>query len=79
VKLARILVHDFADDPHLLQTGAELFDLCAQYAADVEALVVKQDSFDTIVKVAAMAMEARNKSTARLYPFAERSMCGPYQ
>lgn len=68
LKLARILVHDFADDSHLLQTETELFELCSQYAADVQALA-KQDLFDVTLKVAAMAMEARNESASAINNF----------
>lgn len=65
VKLARILVHDFAEDPHLLQTEADLFELCAEQATNVEEILVKDDKhLDDVLKVAAMAMEARNKSAS---------------
>lgn len=60
LKLARILVHDFGDDPHLLQTEADLFELCSQYAADVQALA-NQGLFDVTLKVAALATESRNE------------------
>lgn len=63
VKLARILVHDFAEDPHLLQTEADLFELCAEHATNVEEILVKDNKhLDDVLKVAAMAAEARNKS-----------------
>jgi len=63
LKLAWILVHDFADDSHLLQTQAQLFELCSQYATDLQALA-KQDLFDVTLKVASLAMESRNELIA---------------
>ena len=68
LKLARILVHDFADDSHLLQTQAELFELSSQFATDVEALA-KQDLFDAALKVAALARESGNESASDVKNF----------
>ena len=67
LKCARIIVNDFGDYPEALQASVALLDVSTRYEVNMMMRFVKENIFDTILEVASLNMESRNKLASDLF------------